>query len=100
MNVRNICLARTVIAGIALVHPPLARAEPPRVFVLPVRSDAWLPRDDRLLGPRRALALGAGHRVRPIDAREIPAGARRLLPLDLAECTTPGCLRLLGQATG
>jgi hypothetical protein len=100
MNVRSIPLASVLVMAATLTRAPQARAEAPKIFVLPVRSDGWLDQDDRLLEARLALALTAAHRVRPIGARDLPAGTRPLLPQDLAECTTPTCLRLLGQATG
>jgi hypothetical protein len=83
---------------LALPHP--ARAELPRVFVLPLRSNSWLDHDDRLLEARVGVALAQGHRVRPVAVREVGPLARGNLPADLAECTSLDCLRVLGQATG
>jgi len=77
-----------------------ARAEGPRVFVLPVRSNAWLDHDDRLLEARVAMALTRDRRIRPLGERDLTAAARQRLPPDLGECTVPACLRLLGQTTG
>jgi hypothetical protein len=95
MNIR--ALIMSLIALGAVAGP--AQAQPPKVFVLPVHSNSWLDHDDRLLEARVALALTRGHRVRPVGARDLPAPARRQLPLDLGECTQPACLRVLGQAT-
>jgi hypothetical protein len=91
------CLACLLLAALA-ARP--ARAEPPRVFVLPVHSHGWLDHDDRLLEARVALALTRGHRIRPVGERDLAAGARRQLPMELDECTAPACLRALGQSSG
>jgi hypothetical protein len=99
MNVRARFGAISLLT-LALGAARPAHAEPPRVFVLPVRSNAWLDHDDRLLEARVALALTQGHRIRPVGVRELSGAARRQLPLDLGECTVPGCLRALGQASG
>jgi hypothetical protein len=95
-------IAGLLLAGALAVTaaPRPARAEPAKLFVLPVRSDSWLDQDDRLLEARVALALTRGRRVRPLQARDLTPAARRLLPLDLTECAVPACLRVLGQASG
>jgi hypothetical protein len=98
MNVRaGLGALGLLILGLVAARP--ARAEAPRVFVLPVRSNAWLDHDDRLLEARVAMALTRDRRVRPVGQRDLSPAARRQLPADLGECTVPGCLRLLGQAT-
>jgi hypothetical protein len=97
MNVPR-SLAVGLIALGVLARP--AHAQPPKVFVLPVHSNSWLDHDDRLLEARVSMALTRDRRIRPVGSRDLSAGARRQLPLELDECSQPACLRVLGQATG
>jgi hypothetical protein len=108
-------VARTILAAaaaLAVASVPgaaapatAATAEPPGLFVLPVRTDRWGgsvlgPGEPRLLEARITTALARGRRVRAVSARDVPPEARAELPRDLAACITPACLALLAKATG
>lgn len=104
-------MARTIPAA-AVALPLLlaagsvawAQAEPPGLFVLPVKTDRWggsalEPGAARLLEARVVTALARGGRVHAQGPRDVPADARAGLPRDLTTCIAPACLKALGRAT-
>lgn len=92
---------------VALPTRPLAAASPsqpvlsPAIFVLPSEPSPWLlDRRVAVFTERLLIALGRDGLVRTLSERDIPASSRSALPADLSTCTSAGCIKTLGRATG
>jgi hypothetical protein len=92
--------ARRAFLGLALLAAGLTTqsraAEKGGVFILPVEGRCPIcDNEAAVFEERLAIALGESGHVRTVSHREIPADKRSGLPGNLANCTSPDCVKKL-----
>jgi len=92
-----VALPTRVLSAAPTSQPALA----PAIFVLPSEPSPWLlDRRVAVFTERLLIALARDGLVRTLSERDIPTSSRAALPADLSTCTSAGCIKMLGRATG